>query len=135
MKSTTFSFDESDLSIYKHNLKTHCASNTNLTAKGAKRVFFKNSFLYMSCQTFVQYIRMICPGRFILVESVYKCCFHFFSSLMLPTLNEILYDYNPYYHVCKYCVRCSTKIAKQGFGVVKKVRKVINYMTFVVKKA
>ena len=33
------------------------------------RKFFQNILLYMS-RKFVQYIRMLCPGRFILVESV-----------------------------------------------------------------
>ena len=40
---------------------------------------------------------------------------------MLPTLNEMLYDYNPYYHVCKYCMHCSATIAKKGFGVAQNV--------------
>ena len=35
--------------------------------------FSRNTFLYMNtvgCQKFVQYIRILCPGRFISVESV-----------------------------------------------------------------
>ena len=53
---------------------------TNLDAKGAKRsvkmwttTFYKNfskMFCSVVCHKFVQYIRMLCPGRFILVESV-----------------------------------------------------------------
>ena len=40
----------------------------------------------------------------------------------MPTFNEVLYDYNPYFHACKFCIRHTGYIMKRGFGVVQKVR-------------
>ena len=42
--------------------------------------------------------------------------------VMMPTFNEVLYDYNPYFHACKFCIRHTGYIMKRGFGVVQKVR-------------
>ena len=42
-------------------------------------------------------------------------------SVMMPTLNEVLYDYNPYFHACKFCIGCTANIMQRGFGVVQRV--------------
>ena len=42
-------------------------------------------------------------------------------SVMLPTFNEVLFDYNPYYHASKFCIGCTANVMQRGFGVVQKV--------------
>ena len=42
-------------------------------------------------------------------------------SVMMPTLNEVLYDYNPYFHASKFCIGCAANIMQRGFGVVQRV--------------
>ena len=40
---------------------------------------------------------------------------------MMPTLNEVLFDYNPYFHASKFCIGCAANIMQRGFGVVQRV--------------
>ena len=73
-KSTTFSFDDKDLLIFKHISKTHCASNN--WPIGAQKVPKETKIFVLHERSAVKnsfsiYICMLCPGRFILDESVY----------------------------------------------------------------
>ena len=45
---------------------------------------------------------------------------------MMPTLNEVLFDYNPYFHASKFCIGCTANIMKRGFGVVQKVQAIFD---------
>ena len=79
-KSTTFSFDDKDLLIFKHISKAHCASNNwpiwaqkvQKEAKrcglpASKRVFLKIFYCIwrVGCQKCVYYICMLCTGCFL----------------------------------------------------------------------
>lgn len=39
---------------------------------------------------------------------------------MVPTMHEVLFDYNPYFHASKYCFNCSKGVMQKGFGVVQR---------------
>ena len=45
----------------------------------------------------------------ILPENRYKV-----AGVMMPTVSEVIYDYNPYYHGAKYCLKCAKGLALKG---------------------
>ena len=94
---------------------------TNLDAKGAKRtwrcelqtsirVFSKicSCILTVGCQSFAQYIRMLYPGRFILVESV---IFFFHINYFLPRENAPIPERR--FDFCSRCWRYYSKWNKK----------------------
>ena len=84
-KSTSFPIKNSNFAVFNYFSKTHCASKnwpiwTQKVPKEAQRCRIPTSIRVfpkifcckwaVGCRKFVQYICMLCPGRFILVESV-----------------------------------------------------------------
>ena len=42
---------------------------------------------------------------------------YFFSSIKLPTVNELMFDYNPYYKCFKFCTNCSQRCLAWAYGI------------------
>ena len=87
-------------------LKTHCAANDwpiwtqkvpkealDLWTTSFYKSFFKNILLYVTvgCQKYVWYIRMLCPGWVILVESVFDVVYQTCSLDRIEKRNNTIH--------------------------------------------
>ena len=42
---------------------------------------------------------------------------YFFFSIKLPTVNELMFDYNPYYRCFQFCTNCSKRCLAWAYGI------------------
>ena len=72
-------------------------------------------------------------GTYLLSTSYIIHMFLSTLSVMMPTVNEVLYDYNPYFHASKFCIGCTANIMKRGFGVVQWVPTIFDRCPYTLK--